>query len=425
MRYLRAIAQPLADLEADDPSKPVRWVASTEGLKSDGENLQADQWALDRYERYGPVLWGHDFAGSRLPIGTGKAWIENRQLLIDVTYDTEDPFAMQVRRKARGGMAAGSVSWDKAIIGGEPRNILLEFSNVPVGLDENSLPLRARARLTELQREMDELLTTEPEAEPDAQPAPEPHARGAIPPHTTPKAPEDAPWDGPAQVAACPAEAAPLRRMHAWVDSSMDPNTKQAYKLPHHDANGEVVWRGVAAAMARLLQGGTQIPDADRRGVFNHLQRHYVQFDKTAPEFRTADELAALTPDLIRGLFAYGECDMEVQERTGAVLSARNLEDLQQAVTLIQAVLDRAKKDTTDEAGRAADEADGTRAAPTPADIKKLMGMMQSMMSLMQGMMGDGGAASKDDEDGGRTAEEDSGRATLDSILARLQVMTQ
>jgi hypothetical protein len=84
--------------------------------------------------------------------------------------------------------------------------------------------------------------------------------------------------------------------------------------------------------------------------VYNHLTRHYQQFDKTAPEFRTGAELALLGPEEIRGLFLEGEVyPMSTDMRAGAMLSARNKGDLEQAVVLIQAVLERATKETPEE----------------------------------------------------------------------------
>ena len=49
----------------------------------------------------------------------------------------------------------------------------------------------------------------------------------------------------------------------------------------------KTVWRGVAAAMAALkgARGGVDISSADRRGVYNHLARHYREFDEEPPEF--------------------------------------------------------------------------------------------------------------------------------------------
>jgi len=126
--------------------------------------------------------------------------------------------------------------------------------------------------------------------------------KGVIPYKDLGKLPEDTPWNGPAEVRE--AEVSDLKLMCAWYDSEK-PDIKQSYKLPHHKAKGhKAVWRGVAAAMAALLgaRGGVNIPDADRKGVYNHLAKHYKQFDKEVPEFReyTETELKAMFPELYK-----------------------------------------------------------------------------------------------------------------------------
>ena len=95
-------------------------------------------WRFTRYSQHPIILWGHDFQGRTLPIGTGKPIVEGNRLLMDVFYDTDDEFAMRVRAKAKKGMIAGSVSWEPTKQGNE----LLEFSMVPLPLDPESLPLR-------------------------------------------------------------------------------------------------------------------------------------------------------------------------------------------------------------------------------------------------------------------------------------------
>lgn len=64
-----------------------------------------------------------------------------------------------------------------------------------------------------------------------------------------------------------------------------------SYKLPHHTVDSNkftTVLRGVYAAMGSLLgsRGGVNLPEEDRKPVYNHLKKHYKEFDKTAPEFK-------------------------------------------------------------------------------------------------------------------------------------------
>lgn len=81
-------------------------------------------------------------------------------------------------------------------------------------------------------------------------------------------------WDGPGEVAKAPEEEATLRYMHAWVDPNADPNTKTAYKFPHHKAGSDTAANinGVNNALSRLPQAN--IPEGDRAGVEAHLQAH-------------------------------------------------------------------------------------------------------------------------------------------------------
>lgn len=133
-------------------------------------------------------------------------------------------------------------------------------------------------------------------------------SKSVVPFRATPKADEGKPWDKRAALARVRRWASSdgsgakdkinwnkYRQAFAWYDSS-DPENFGSYKLPHHDVmdgNLVVVWSGVRAAMAALMgaRGGVQIPDSDRRGVYNHLSRHYRQFDKEPPEFKEVEFL--------------------------------------------------------------------------------------------------------------------------------------
>jgi regulator of replication initiation timing len=120
---------------------------------------------------------------------------------------------------------------------------------------------------------------------------------GAIPPHDSPKAPKDRPWDGDAARERIRGWAGgPEKEKIDWNKYAkgfawVDPNAKDdfsGYKLPHHDVvDGElkVVWRGVVAAMQALLgaRGGVDIPEADQEAVYRHLTNHYRQFGEEPP----------------------------------------------------------------------------------------------------------------------------------------------
>jgi len=127
-----------------------------------------------------------------------------------------------------------------------------------------------------------------PEIEPQ-KPEPPVETKKTIPFKDLGVAPDSEPWDGPGEKAK--AEVSDLKLMCAWYDSEK-PDVKGSYKLPHHKATGhKCVWRGTAAAMAALLgaRDGVQIPASDKKGVYNHLRKHYKQFDKEAPDFKMVE----------------------------------------------------------------------------------------------------------------------------------------
>lgn len=365
-----------AAIGAGNPGSAIRFVASTADVARDGLSIAQDGWDLSAYKRNSLVLWHHDYMGNRPPIGRAeKVWVEDDRLMADVVFDQGDEFAREVERKYRQGfLNAVSVGWDtkqfepadaNAPFGGGKvvRAELLDISAVAIPGDPKALMERQKRALADFGRDL--LRAIEPD-DADARATQDRQQRAAIPYAKTPLADEGAAWDGPAQMAMCDG-AADLRAICAWVETGADPELKQSYKLPHHMAGGEhaAVWRGVAAAMARLMQGGIDIPDGDRRAVYTHLRRHYQDFDKEAPEFRSGADLAALGPAEIRGLFLEGEPDLLpdffawADQRAGAAISARNRDRLEQAIGLIQEVLAAAKKeDTTDttDAGRAADD---------------------------------------------------------------------
>jgi hypothetical protein len=159
IQFMRAFAQ---RAETDAPDMPVRFIASTEGVKSDGVDLRMEDWSLDRFLQHPVILYAHDYAGGNLPIGTGQPSFANRNLMIDVTFDRDDEFAMRVRAKTVKGMMGGSVGWEQVARDGKPKNELLEFSIVPIPLDPAALPQRAQRGLADLGRQLAQLAGDEP-----------------------------------------------------------------------------------------------------------------------------------------------------------------------------------------------------------------------------------------------------------------------
>jgi hypothetical protein len=71
------------------------------------------------------------------------------------------------------------------------------------------------------------------------------------------------------------------RKMYAWQDPDANPETKSAYKFPHHEVDadgniGPVNVRGCITGIAVLngAMGGADIPERDRKGVWEHLAAH-------------------------------------------------------------------------------------------------------------------------------------------------------
>lgn len=99
------------------------------------------------------------------------------------------------------------------------------------------------------------------------------------------KADENRDWDAGAETTGTDVDK--LASMCLFEDKDNLDNIG-GYKGPHHTKDGnKVVWKGVVAAMAVLggARGGFKgIPAVELKKGFNHLVKHYKQFDKKVPE---------------------------------------------------------------------------------------------------------------------------------------------
>lgn len=174
VRYLRALAE-LGE-EAGNPGDPIRFTASTPGVKRDGLDLDPLTWWLDNYRKNPVVLWAHDYRGGRLPIGQAVVTVEPGRLIADVVFDQMDPFARTVESKYRRGfLHSVSVGWDTQVKheneefvsmdwhyefreGDEIRLDLLDISGVPVPGDPDALIERQVVGLRSLYRDLSAIL---------------------------------------------------------------------------------------------------------------------------------------------------------------------------------------------------------------------------------------------------------------------------
>jgi HK97 family phage prohead protease len=266
-------------------------VASTSIVDRMGEIIDQDGWDLKNFKKNPALLWGHNIREEKPPIGrVEKIWFEgegkNKRLMFKAVFDMADNFAAEVWRKFKDGfLNAFSVGFLPVEREGNTytKSELLEISAVSVPANPQALvQLRSMGFET---LEWEELADIE-------------ESKATVPFVSYPPMSEGSGWDGSGAKKRLKDwsgdDMSKYKKGFAWYDSE-NPENLGSYKLPHHDiVNGSMQtnWRGVAAAMAALLgaRGGVDIPEGERKSVYNHLKNHYKQFDKEVPDFRMIEE---------------------------------------------------------------------------------------------------------------------------------------
>lgn len=132
-------------------------------------------------------------------------------------------------------------------------------------------------------------------------------SKSGVPFRDTGKASEDADWNAPrlSDFTSDPFEELSAAERHriaghfAWTEA-MPPESFGQVKLPHHAVSnsgiGPAVWRGVSVAMSALLgaHGGVDLPASDRLTTYNHLVKHFEQFDCEPPDFKLVELACAV-----------------------------------------------------------------------------------------------------------------------------------
>lgn len=81
--------------------KPIKFVASTANPDRYGDVVDQKGWDLRAYNRNPVVLFNHNPA--QMPIGKGRAYVENEQLMLEVEFDQKDDMAKTIEQKVRDG----------------------------------------------------------------------------------------------------------------------------------------------------------------------------------------------------------------------------------------------------------------------------------------------------------------------------------
>lgn len=262
----------------------IPWILSDYTVDRDKHKIDPAGWDLKAFKKNPVVLWSHNhylpaigkMAGTRVKDGSlgGRVIFAPKEI---------DEFAWSIGEKVKTEfIRAGSVGFiprrievledekDAADLDIKEQE-LIEFSICNVPSNTNSLAEEIEAReFVEAERSME---------------------KSVIPFKDLGTADPDEAWDAGKEVAA--ADVKDLKIMCAWFDSE-DADSKGAYKLPHHrQGDKKAVWNGVRPVMGAILgaRGGVNIPDGDRKGAYNHIAKHYKQFDKEVPEFKSKEDI--------------------------------------------------------------------------------------------------------------------------------------
>ena len=105
------------------------------------------------------------------------------------------------------------------------------------------------------------------------------------------------------------AEKSRVKEHYAYAGQDAFDGLKFAHHRVIDSGIGPVVWKGVAIAMSELMKPGCNIPETNRKGIYDHLAEHYKQFDKAPPDFNFIEAISktlALTEEEIAsGLAGY------------------------------------------------------------------------------------------------------------------------
>lgn len=278
-------------------------IATTEGVDRDGEIILVKGWDFANFMKNPVLLFGHDYWS--WPIGA----------VTEVITEDDKVIAKGVFARTEEGQKARMLYEDGILktvsVGFIPKerngNVitkaeLLELSFVPVPSNPEALDMKKQVK------EFEGMMKTNVRID-----------KAVVAFAETEAAPEDQEWD----------ETVALEAVKEWATEGEEDKLdidkyKQAFayigdgtegsaKLLHHTVEGDklmVVWQGVLSAMTKLLsEDGAGIPDDERQAVYGHLAKHFEQFGKEVPAFKS------YTPYELDNLFPTEKSKLSVDQK--------------------------------------------------------------------------------------------------------------
>lgn len=293
-------------------------VASEEVEDRQGEILSIDGWDLKNFKKNPVLLWYHNLRERSLPIGKAEniryKIIDNKKkLTFEPIFEEITEFGRTIKKFFEESLlntfSVGFIPLEKD--GNKYiKQELLEISAVPVpALPSAQVVSRAQElgidkKITEAilgnEKALSEIISDGKNELGSKELGDEIENKKVIPFVSYDLAPESRSWDEGATISRLKKWAvnekneldfSKYKKAFTWVGENDKELT--AYKLVHHDIQGVnliTVWRGVANSMALLLGANSVIiPEEDRKAVYNHLKKHYEEFNKIIPDFRLVE----------------------------------------------------------------------------------------------------------------------------------------
>lgn len=311
------------EVKSEDRGEVTAVFSTFDVVDSDGDVTMPD--AFDGNGEFPISAYGHASWGGALPVGKGRLRTTRSEAILEGQFFLDTPEGLSTFRTVKHLGPLGQWSYGYDVL----KHSFGEHSGRRVRFLEKLLVQEVSPVLVGAGVNTRTLATKSGSGSSGGKPVSE--FRAAIRPHETDV--EVKAWN-PAQVVAdlADGQVADLRAVHAWVDPSGDPEMKSSYRFPHHHGpGGPANVRACVAAIAALNSGRSGIPDADVKGVYEHLAAHLRDADREPPELKAADGPQRLINEIDEAMAVVSNTLISAR-RVGALRAAKG-KQLSHAVT--------------------------------------------------------------------------------------------